>query len=209
MNEKALFSLSYGLFVATAKYEEKDNGCIINTTMQVTSVPNQISITINKNNYTTELIKKSGKFNISVLSQKAPFSIFERFGFQCGKDVDKFLGYDGAKRAENGILYVTEETNAYFSCSVVKEIDLGTHILFIASLDEAEVLSDIPSMTYEYYFANVKPKKEAPKSEGRVWVCKICGYTYDESIEKVKFEDLPDDWVCPLCKHPKSDFELA
>ncbi len=209
MNEKALFSLSYGLFVASAKYGEKDNACIINTAMQVTNQPNQISIAINKNNYTTELIKKSGKLNLSVLSQKAPFSIFERFGFQCGKDVDKFENYKYVKRAENDIFYITEETNAYFSCTVVKEVDLGTHILYIASVDEAEVLSDIPSMTYEYYFANVKPKKEAPKSEGRVWVCKICGFSYDESIEKVKFEDLPEDWVCPLCKHPKSDFELA
>jgi flavin reductase (DIM6/NTAB) family NADH-FMN oxidoreductase RutF len=209
MNEKALFSLSYGLFVASAKYEEKDNACIINTAMQVTNTPNQISIAINKGNYTTELIKKSGKFNISVLSEKTPFSVFERFGFQCGKDADKFLNYEHIKRADNGIYYVTEETNAYFSCTVVNEVDLGTHILFTATLDEAEVLSDIPSMTYAYYFANVKPKKEAPKSDGRVWVCKICGYTYDESIEKVKFEDLPNDWVCPLCKHPKSDFELA
>lgn len=209
MNEKALFSLSYGLFVVSAKDGQKDNGCIINTAMQVTNQPNQISIAINKANYTTELIKKSGKFNLSVLSEKTPFSVFERFGFQCGKDIDKFSDYEHIKRADNGIFYVTEETNAYFSCTVVNEVDLGTHILYIASVDEAEVLSEIPSMTYSYYFANVKPKKEAPKSDGKVWVCKICGYTYDESIEKVRFEDLPDDWVCPLCKHPKSDFELA
>ena len=209
MNDKALFSLSYGLFVISTKDGDKDNGCIINTAMQVTNTPNQISVTVNKGNYTTEMINKSGKFNISVLSEKAPYSVFERFGFKSGATEDKFSDYSFVKRTDNGILYVTEGVNAYLSCSVVNSVDLGTHILFVATVDDCDVLTDDKSMTYAYYFANVKPKPQVAQSEGRVWVCKICGFPYDENVEKVKFEDLPDDWTCPLCKHPKSDFELA
>ena len=208
MNEQALFSLSYGLFVLTSKRGDFHNGCIINTAMQVTSTPVKISIAVNKNNYTTDMIIDSKKFNLSVLSEKAPFSVFERFGFKSGKDSEKFDGFSQTKMAPNSLLYVSEYSNAYISCTVEDTLDLGTHYMFIATVDDCEILDKTPSMTYSYYFANVKPKPQKAQSKGKVWVCKICGYVYDEEKEGVKFEDLPEDWVCPLCKHPKSDFEL-
>lgn len=211
MNEKAFFSLSYGLFVLTARLGDTDNGCIINTAIQTTVTPNTITLAVNKSNYTTEIIQKTNKFNISVLSEDADFSIFERFGFQSGRNSEKFDGFGMTKRGENGILYITKVTNAYFECTVKQTIDLGTHYLFVADVDNCDVLSSANSMTYSYYFANVKPKpvQNQKQDQGKIWVCRICGYTYDENATGVKFEDLPDDWVCPLCKHPKSDFELA
>ena len=208
MNEKAFFSLTYGLFVLTANNDGFDNGCIVNTVIQAALVPNTIIVSLSKENYTSEMIQKAGKFNVSVLSEDAKFSMFERFGFQSGRSCNKFDGFDNVQRAENGLLYITEGTNAYFCCTVRETVDSGSHLIFIADVNECETLSDAPSMTYAYYFANVKPKPTQVNSESRVWICKICGYAYDESVEKVKFEDLPDDWVCPLCKHPKSDFEL-
>lgn len=209
MNEKAFFSLSYGLFVLTAKLGDTDNGCIINTAIQTTVTPNTITMAVNKDNYTAELIQKSGKFNLSVLSEDADFSVFQRFGFQSGRNCKKFDGFAHTARAKNGILYITKVANAYFSCTVKETIDLGTHLLFVSVVDDCEVLGDGRSMTYAYYFANVKPKPQQQTHTGKVWVCKICGYTYDESATGTKFEDLPPDWVCPICKHPKSDFEPA
>lgn len=194
----AMFKLSYGLFVLTAKADGKDNGCIINTVMQVTDKPMQISVTVNKKNYTTELIEKTGEFNVSILSEEAKFSVFERFGFQSGRDADKFAGFDGVKRSKNGLLYLTEMTNAYLSAKVVAKLDLGTHIQFIAEVTAGEVLSDTPSVTYAYYFANIKPKPQPAKKKG--YVCKICGYVYEG-------DPLPEDFVCPWCKHDASDFE--
>lgn len=201
--------ISYGLFVLTAN-TSKQNGCIINTAIQVTSEPYQISVAVNKNNYTAKMILESKEFNVSVLSQNAKFDVFTRFGFQSGKDVDKFEGFSCPK-ASNGINYIDAPiANAYISAKVVNVVELSTHYLFIAEVTEAKVLSDVPSATYEYYFANIKPKKEAPKSTTgkKVYVCQICGYEYDESVEKVPFDELPSDWTCPLCTHPKSDFEL-
>lgn len=196
--------LSYGLFVLTAKDGEKDNGCIINTAAQITVDPNRISIAVNKANYTHDMILKTGQFNVSILSEKATFDIFKRFGFQSGRDADKFEGYEAnVKRGENGLLYVTEGTNAFISGKVVDALDYGTHTLFIAEVTEAEVLADDPSATYAYYFAYIKPKPEAaPASEKKkvVWVCKICGYVYEG-------DPIPEDYICPLCKHPASDFE--
>ena len=198
--------LSYGLFVLTANDGKKDNGCIINTAAQITAEPTRISIAVNKANYTHDMILKTGQFNISILSEKASFDIFKRFGFQSGKDTDKFEGYEAnVKRAENGVLYVTEGTNAFMSGKVVDVLDYGTHTLFIAEVPDAEVLADDPSATYAYYFANIKPKPEAsPASEEKkvVWVCKICGYVYEG-------DPLPEDYICPLCKHPASDFEKS
>ncbi len=195
----AMFKLSYGLFVLTAKDAEKDNGCIINTAMQVTDKPMRISVTVNKSNHTTKMIEKTGFLNLSILSEAAKFSVFERFGFQSGADTDKFEGFDGVARSENGLLYLTEMTNAYLSAKVVSTVDLGTHILFVADVTDGQVLSETPSATYAYYFANIKPKPQAAKKKG--WVCKICGYVYEG-------DPLPDDFVCPWCKHPASDFEL-
>ena len=161
MNTKAMYKLSYGLFVLTAKDGEKDNGCIINTAIQAASGPNQMSICINKANFTHDMIVKTGVFNVTVLSQKAPFELFKRFGFQSGRDVNKFEGYTQCKRAQNGIYYVTEGANAYFSVKVDKTLDLGSHTLFVGEITDMEVLNDIPSVTYEYYLNNIKPKPEA------------------------------------------------
>ena len=203
MDKKAMYRLSYGLFVLTSRLGEKDNGCIINTAGQVTSTPNRISITVNKDNFTHDLVRESGKFNLSILSEKASFSLFQHFGFQSGKSVNKFDGFSSCKRSENGLYYITEGTNAYISASVEQMIDLGTHTMFIASVDDMEVLSSDPSATYAYYQSNIKPKPEKPASGGKtVWRCTVCGYIYEG-------EELPADFVCPLCKHPASDFEKA
>lgn len=211
MDNSIMFRLTYGLFVLTAKDGDKANGCIINTAIQQTNTPNVISITVNKANYTEQMVKKTGKFNISFLDEGATFDIFTHFGFQSGKNVDKFADFADAKTAANGIPYVTRGTNAYLSCEVKDSLDLGTHTLFLADVMDGELLSDRPSTTYTYYQSNIKPKPQKPaetKPAGRIWVCNICGYEYDEAKEGKSFDDLPEDWVCPICKHGKQDFEL-
>lgn len=199
IDNSAMFKLSYGLFVLTARDNDKDNGCIINTVQQVTDSPKRISITVNKANYTHDMIKKTGEFNVSVLSTDAPFKVFEQFGFSSGKDTDKFKGAD-IVRSSNGISYIPDNTNAYISARVISENDCGTHTIFIADVTEAVVLSSVQSMTYEYYFAHVKPKKAVAVQEKSGFVCKICGYVYEGEV-------LPDDFICPLCKHGAEDFE--
>lgn len=196
IDNSAIFTISYGLFVLTAK-DEKDNGCIINTVQQVTQDPLKISIAVNKSNYTHDMILKTGEFNVSVLTEKANFDIFKRFGFASGKDTDKFENFSSVSRTENGIYYITENTNAVISGKVIQTVDLGTHTLFIADVTESKKLSDEKSVTYQYYFDNIKPKNDTKK---KGYVCKICGYVYEG-------EPLPDDFICPLCKHPASDFE--
>lgn len=201
MDKKAMYNLTYGLFVLTARLGEKDNGCIINTAGQVTSTPNRISITVNKDNLTHDLVKESEKFNISILSERASFDIFKHFGFQSGRETDKFDGYAACKRSENGLYYITEGTNAYISATVEQTIDLGSHTMFIASVDDMEVLASDPSASYAYYQSSIKPKPEKKDAGGKtVWRCTVCGYVYEGDV-------LPDDFVCPLCKHPASDFE--
>ena len=203
MDQKAMFKLSYGLFVLTAREGQKDNGCIINTAIQAASAPSQISICVNKANYTHDMIMRTGAFNVSVISKKAVFDLFKHFGFQSGKDVDKFADFAGCSRADNGILYVTEGTNAYFSVKVDKSLDLGSHTMFAGEITDMEVLDPAGSATYEYYFENIKPKPQAvgKTDDGQtVWRCTICGYEYVG-------EELPADFICPLCKHPASDFE--
>ena len=195
----AMFKLSYGLFVLTARDGSRDNGCIINTVTQLTDSPKRISIAVNKQNLTHDMVLKTGVFNVSILSESAPFAIFKHYGFQSGREVDKFAGVPALARAQNGIYYLPDSTNAFLSGKVTQTIDLGTHTLFIADVTEARVLSDAPSMTYAYYFENVKPKPAAlEKKTG--WVCKICGYVYEG-------EELPPDFICPLCKHGAEDFE--
>ena len=194
-----MFKLSYGLFVLTAKDGGKDNGCIINTVQQVTSTPNRISIAVNKQNYTHDMILKTGIFNVSVLTEETPFEVFKHFGFQSGRDVDKFASCTEDVRSENGLKYLPKYCNAVMSGKVIQTVDCGTHTLFIADVTFAQVLSDAPSVTYEYYFANIKPKPQ--KSEKKKYVCKICGYVYEG-------DELPADFVCPLCKHGAEDFEL-
>lgn len=206
INEKALNNISYGLFVLSAKKGEKDNGCIINTAQQVTASPLRISIAVNKNNYTHDMVKETKEFNISVLSQKATFDIFTQYGFASGRDTDKVPS--NAPRTSNGIVYLPDVSNTVISARVINEVDLGSHTLFIADVTEALILNDEPSATYAYYHKNIKPKPKAQISDGKKWVCTICGFIYDDSKEKVPFEELPENWVCPLCMHPKSDFEL-
>jgi len=195
----AMFKFSYGLFVLSAREGEKDNGCIINTAMQVTQNPKQISICVNKENYTCGMIERTGRFNLSFLNQDADFEVFRHFGFASGKDTEKFAGYESAERADNGILYLTEAVNAVVCAEVNKTVDLGTHIMFIADVAEEKVLNEVPSVTYQYYFDHIKPAPEA-KKKSKGYVCKICGYVYEG-------DTLPPDFVCPLCKHGAEDFE--
>lgn len=203
MNGKAMYKLTYGLFVLTAKQGNKDNGCIINTAIQAASEPNQISIAVNKANYTHDMIKETGVFTVSVISEKASFELFKRFGFRSGRDAEKFDGFSGMERGNNGVFYVTEGTNAYISVKVEKIEDLGSHSMFIGTITDMEVLSDDNSVTYGYYQENIKPKPEMVRKteDGQtVWRCRICGYEYVG-------EEIPDDFICPLCKHPSSDFD--
>lgn len=193
----AMRNLSYGLFVVTTKNDKIQNGCITNTVMQVTTTPNQITLAVNNSNFTCELIKESKVFNVSIISQKANFELFKRFGFQSGRDTDKFLGYKNYEVASNGVYYVTEGVNSVICCKVVNSIDLGTHTLFIAEVTDDFDLDDAFPATYAYYFENIKPKPQTAKKT--VWRCNICGY--EEEVE-----ELPDDFLCPLCKHPKTDF---
>lgn len=197
MDNKAMFKLSYGLFVLTAK-DGKDNGCIVNTAIQITTTPNRITVTVNKENLTHDMIMNTGVFNVSILSEKCTFDTFKHFGFQSGKTVDKFADYAECQRAENGVYYITKGTNAYISAKVADKIDCGTHTMFIADVTEAQVLSEDVSVTYDYYQKNIKPKPEAPKKSG--YRCRICGYIYEGDV-------LPDDFICPICKHGASDFE--
>lgn len=203
MDNKALFDLSYGLFVLTSNYNGKDNGCIVNTVQQVTDLPLRLSVTVNKKNFTHELILKSGVFNVSVLTTETPMKVFEHFGFQSGQNVDKFADCESEHRAINHVLYIPKYTNACIACRVASHIDLGTYSLFIADILDAKVLSDKPSVTYDYYAQHIKPKPDmhATGSDGKKkWVCKVCGWVYEG-------DELPDDIVCPLCKHGKANFE--
>lgn len=202
MDNKAMYKLSYGLFVLTSNAFGKDNGCIINTAIQAASTPNTITICVNKANYTHDMVKESGKFALSVLAEDASFDLFKRFGFQSGKDVDKFEGFGDIARTESGLYYVTKGTNAFFAATVKDTVDLGSHTLFVSEPTEMEVLSDTASATYDYYQSNIKPKPEAPKDDAPKsgWRCKVCGYVYEG-------EELPEDFICPICKHPASDFE--
>lgn len=203
MDKKAMYKLSYGLFVLTAKEGEKDNGCIINTAIQAASAPNQISICVNKDNLTHDMVLKTGEFTVSVISQKADFQLFKHFGMQSGRDTDKFAGFDKCKRGANGLYYITEGTNAYISVKVTKTEDLGSHTMFIGEITDMEVLSPDASATYEYYQNEIKPKPQAVGTTEKgetIWRCTICGYEYVG-------EELPENFVCPLCKHPASDFE--
>ncbi len=201
MDSKVMQKLSYGLFVLTAKDGDKDNGCIINTAIQVTSEPNRISIAVNKGNYTHDMVKKTGVFNISILSEDAKFDTFKHFGFQSGRDVDKAVGIT-YKRAANDVIYLdSAEVNAYISGKVIQTVDLGTHTLFIADVTDGEVLNTTASATYTYYFAHIKPAPGATAQESKKgWICTICGYIYEG-------DPLPEDFICPVCKHPASDFK--
>lgn len=193
----ALFKIGYGLYVVTSNDGNKDNGCIVNTVSQVTSSPNRVAVCINKQNYSHHVIKQTGIMNVNCLSVEAPFSVFESFGFRSGRNIDKFEGTE-VLRSDNGLAFLGRYINAFMSLKVEQYVDLDTHGMFICSVTEARVMSDKETMTYTYYQDYVKPK---PATEGKKgWVCKICGYIYEG-------DELPDDFICPLCKHPASDFE--
>ncbi len=200
MNYDALQKISYGLYVLTAFDGEKHNGCIINTAIQQTATePVMFSVTVNKSNLTHDMIIKSGKFNISVLDKSADFEIFKHFGFQSGREVEKISSYNNIAYSDNGIAYLTKNVNAVISVNVVNTVDINTHTIFIGEITDCVVLSDIPSVTYEYYHKNIKPKAQQ-KKETTGWKCKICGYVHSD-------EYLPEDFICPICKHGAVDFE--
>lgn len=200
MNKKAMYQLTYGLFVLTSKDGVRDNGCIVNTVGQVTTTPNRISVTVNKQNLTHDMIVKTGVFNVSILTEEASFYIFQHFGFQSGKNVDKLSGWGFSKRSENGLLYLTGCTNAFLSGKVVQSIDLGTHTMFIADVIDGDVLGSAPSVTYSYYQSEIKPKPEPNPAAKKGYRCTVCGYIYEG-------DTLPADFVCPICKHGAADFE--
>ncbi len=198
VDNNALIKVQYGLYVLTAREGEKDNGCIVNTVMQVTNTPNRISVAVNKKNYTCGMIERTGMFNVSLLTESAEFGLFQWFGFQSGADVEKLPG-ENQPRTANGLRYIPGPTNAVISGKVFQTVDCGTHLLFVADVTEAAVLSDAPSVTYQYYFDHIKPKPVVTEKK-KGYVCKICGYVYEG-------DELPEDFVCPLCKHGAADFE--
>ena len=193
----ALFKIGYGLYVVTSNDGKRDNGIVVNAVTQLTNTPNMVGVTINKDSYSHHVIKQTGKMNVNCLSVEAPFSVFENFGFRSGRNVDKFEG-ETPLRSDNGLAFLDKYINAFISLKVEQYVDLGTHGMFVCSVGEARVISDRETMTYTYYLENVKPK---PQTEGKKgYVCKICGWVYEG-------DTLPDDLICPLCKHPASDFE--
>ena len=193
----ALFKIGYGLYVVTCREGEKDNGLIVNTVSQLTDNPVQVAVTVNKSNYSHGMIQRTSKLNVNCLSTEAPFKVFEAFGFQSGRDVDKFADCE-PNRSENGLVVLPRYINAYLSLEVEQYVDLGTHGMFICRVTEEKVVSDIETMTYSYYHKNVKPKPEAKGAKG--YVCTICGYVYEGA-------ELPEDFVCPLCQHGAKFFE--
>lgn len=197
INTKAFNKIGYGLYVISARRGEKDNAMIANTVCQVASDPLRISVCINKQNYTHDMIKETGILNVNCLSESAPFSVFQAYGFRSGRDTDKLEGA-AFTRSENGIAVLSEHVNAFMSLKVEQYIDLGSHGMFICSVTEADVKENTESMTYSFYHAHVKPKKQETKKKG--YVCRICGYVYEG-------HPLPEDFVCPICKHGPEDFE--
>ena len=199
-NPAALFKFQYGLFVLSAREGDKDNACVINTAIQMANKPERISISVIKANYTCGMIERTGVFNLSLLTKEVPFAFFQHFGFQSGADVDKFADWTDCARSDNGLYYINRYTNAMFSCRVVESYDQGSHRLFIAEITESKLFSNDETVTYDYYRSHIKPAppKLAP-AEKATWVCSVCGYVYEG-------ETLPADFICPLCKHPASDF---
>ncbi len=193
----ALHAIGYGLYIVTTRENGKDSGLVVNTVCQIASNPDLISVSVNRANHSAEVIRRTEKMNVSVLTEETPFELFRRFGFQSGKTVDKMKGLLYG-RSENNLPYLTQYANAFFSLKVQSVIETPSHLLFLCSIEESRVLSKEPSATYAFYHAHIKPKKTQQKKSG--WVCKICGYVHED-------ESLPADFICPICKHPASDFE--
>ena len=197
LDPKALFKIGYGLYVVTSNDGKKDNALIVNTVSQLTDTPLRVAVNISKLNYSHDIIKKSGVLNVNCLNNEAPFSVFQSYGFRSGKDANKFEGEE-VMRSENGLVVLQNYINAFISLKVDQYVDLGTHGMFICSVTESKIINNIETMTYNYYQANVKPKPNTEKKKG--FVCKVCGYVYEG-------DTLPEDIVCPLCKHGAADFE--
>ena len=193
----ALFKIGYGLYVVTTNDGSKDNGCIVNTAVQVTNDPNRVAVTVNKLNYTHDVIMNTKKLNVNCIAESAPFSLFQNFGFRSGKTENKLEGV-AFERSNNGLAVLKNNVNAYMSLWVESTVDLGTHTMFICFVTQMDELSDEDTMTYNYYQRNVKPKPQPQKKKG--FVCKICGYVHEG-------DELPENFICPICKHPASDFE--
>ncbi|MBQ7925325.1 MAG: flavin reductase [Lachnospiraceae bacterium] len=202
MDTKSLHKLTYGLFLLTAQENNQDNGCIINTAIQIANNPTRISIAVIKNNHTHDMILHTGIFNVSSITTEADFALFKHFGMQSGRDVDKFADFADVARSENGLYYLTKAANMYLSAKVTEHFDLGSHTLFIGELTDGQVLSDIPSSTYDYYQNTIKPKPVVNTTNKRTWTCSICGYVYEG-------DEVPEDFLCPLCNHGKEDFVLT
>ena len=203
IEKEAMYKITYGLFMLTTKDENKQNGCIVNTVAMLTDNPKRITVFVNKANYSEQLLRKNGVFNVSVLTESTPFDVFKQFGFQSGKDVEKFAG-KSYPTTENGFYYLPEYANAVMSAKVIDAHDYGTHTLFVAEVTEAKTLSGDKSVTYEYYQTNIKPKPATPAQTAekatKKWVCTVCGYVHEG-------EELPADFICPWCKHPAEDFK--
>ncbi|MBQ4040025.1 MAG: flavin reductase [Oscillospiraceae bacterium] len=197
VDKKVLNNISYGLYVCSTHDGKQDTACIINTPVQISSDPLRIAISVNKANYTNECIASCGIFNLSILAEDVDFGLIKHFGFQSGRDVYKYENCDKSKFSKNGLRYTTFGTNGFISCKVVSSQDMGSHTLFIAEVTEAAKLRDVPSVTYDYYHKNIKPQPEAKEKKG--YVCNICGYIHEG-------DELPEDFICPICKHPASDF---
>jgi len=198
MNQKALYQITYGLYLLSVRSYGQDNACIINTVMQVADNPVRLAISVNKGNKTHDMIMESGRFNVSSLTTETPFSLFQRFGMQSGRDVNKFIGFEDVERAPNGIYRLNRYCSAFFSCKLLRTSDLGSHTLFIVELEDAQVLSNQPPCTYSYYQSDVKPRPAKEQKKG--WACKVCGHVYEG-------EEIPEDYVCPLCRHGREAFE--
>ncbi len=198
IDNKAIYNISYGLYVVTTNDGKKDNGLIVNTVCQLTSTPLTVAVTVNKENYSHDIIRQTGKLNVNCLTVDAPFSLFENFGFKSGRDADKFADITPT-RSQNGLAVLPQYINSFMSLEVVDYVELSTHGMFICTVTEAEVVNNNESMTYAYYHKNVKPKPAQPKGS-LGYMCKICGYVYEG-------DTLPDDFVCPVCKHGAIDFE--
>lgn len=196
--DRALLTVPCGMFVLTARQDERDNGCIINTVLQSTNTPNGLIAIVNKKTLTHDMIRDTGIWTASALKENAPFALFERFGFASGRETDKFKGFPDTARADNGLLYLTKDVTAMFSCKVEQALDLGTHTLFAGPLTQGRLLGEGSTMTYEHYRDHVKPKSEDKQKNG--WRCVVCGYVYEG-------EELPADFICPWCKHGAKDFE--
>lgn len=200
MDPKALFQITYGLYVLTTRQDGRDNGLIINTVMQIAEQPNRLAVTISKRNHSCRMLRETGVFNVSTITTEADFALFKRFGMQSGRDVDKFDGFDSVTRTENGLYRLDTMTNAYLSGKVLSEMDLGTHWLFVAEVTDGQVLSEEAPCTYSHYQTHIKPKPADAKKKS--WVCQVCGYVHEG-------DELPEDFVCPLCKHGREAFVEA